>query len=91
MDDNKEFDTYIDDLISKLERLPEVQVLGEEMQMGTRLAKTARGARTNARIEASQKKETFDETGIEQDELDEVENDVTNELFNRALENLFGE
>ena len=50
---------------------------------------TARGARTNARIEAAQKHEGFDETGISEDELADVGDDITEELFNRTIEKLF--
>lgn len=91
MGKNEEADKYLDGLISKLNNFPQDEMLGEELQMGTRLSKTDRGARTNARIEASQKNEPFDETMTEQDELDDVEDDIMNELFNRAVENLFKE
>jgi hypothetical protein len=91
MHDNEEADIYIDDFAKRLESFGKNELLGEELQMGTRLSKTDKGARTNARIEASQKHEGFDETLTSEDELDEVSNDVTDELLKRALEKLFGE
>lgn len=91
MSKEQEADTYLDDFISKLERLPASYVLGEEMQSGTRLSKTDRGARTNARIESAQKGESFDETGVDEEELEDAADDITDELLNRTLENLFGE
>ncbi len=91
MKDNEEADVYFDNLIARLSQMPESQLLGEELQMVTRLSKTDRGARTNARILASQRKEAFDESETAEDELNEIDNDVTNELLNRTLEKLFGE
>ena len=87
----KEADIYIDELINRLATMPDEQPLGEDMQQGIRLSKTARGARTNARIEAAQKHEGFDETETAEDELIDVDDDVTEELLNRALEKLFEE
>lgn len=81
---------FLDEFIKRLDNFGDKE-LGDELQVGTRLSKTARGARTNARIEAFQKHESFDETETEQDELDEIDNDVANELLRRELENLFGE
>lgn len=91
MDKEQDGADYLDDFISGLRKFDNIDVLGEDLQMGIRLSKTSRGARTNARIEASQKNEGFDETETEEDELGDVEDDVTNELLNMALENLFGE
>ena len=91
MKDTEDASIYFNDLIAKLSKMPETQILGEDLQMGTRLSKTSRGARTNARIEASQKHKGFNEAETAEDELDEVDDDVTNELLDRALENLFGE
>ena len=81
---------YLEDFTKRLEKFGNIYELGEDLQIGIRLSKTDKGARTNARIEAAQKKEGFDESETAEDELDEVDNDVTNELFNRTLENLFG-
>jgi hypothetical protein len=81
---------YIDQLIKQMSQFPDEQMLGEDMQTGTRLSKTDKGARTNARIEAAQSNEGFDESGIDEDELKSVNNDVTEELFKRKLETLFG-
>lgn len=81
---------YLEDFTKRLGKFDNIYELGEDFQTGIRLSKTDKGARTNARIEASQKKEGFDESETAGDELDEVDNDVTNELLNRALENLFG-
>jgi hypothetical protein len=80
---------YLEGLIKRLDNFTDKK-LGDDLQIGTRLSKTDRGARTNARIEASQKKQPFDETETAEDELDEVDNDITNELLFRELENLFG-
>ena len=80
---------FLDELINKLGNFKDKE-LGDEIQIGTRLSKTDRGARTNARIEALQKHELFDETDTEQDELDDIDDDVANELLSRELENLFG-
>ena len=91
MSKEKEADIYMDDLSNRLANISNKQLLGEELQMGIRLSKTGRGARTNARIEASQKHEAFDETETEEDELNDVENDITDELLTRALEKLFEE
>jgi hypothetical protein len=81
---------YLEDLSKDILKLASISILGEDLQIGTRLSKTDKGARTNARIEASQKHEAFDETGTAEDELDDVDNDVTNELLFRAIENIFG-
>ena len=89
MNNDQTGEDYLSELISKLERFDDKE-LGEDLQVGTRLSKTDRGARTNARIESAQKKQSFDETDTEQDELDEVDDDVTNELLSREIENLFG-
>ena len=90
MDNNQDGAEYLEELSSNLVKLENIQTLGEELQMGTRLSKTDRGARTNARIEAAQKKEPFDESETSEDELDDVDNDMTNELFNRIVEDIFG-
>ncbi len=82
---------YLDDFVSSLAKFKTIDLLGEDLQTGIRLSQTARGARTNARIKASQAKEGFDETETAEDELNDVEDDITNELLNIALENLFGE
>jgi len=82
---------YLEDLSSRLVKFKNIGQLGEELQKGTRLSKTNKGARTNARIEASQKEEGFNETLTPEEELKNVDNDITNELLNRAIENLFGE
>ena len=91
MAEEQEADVYLDDLAKKLAGMSDAILLGEEMQQGIRLSQTNRGARTNARIEAAQKHEGFDETGIAEDELNDVDDDITNELLTRALEELFGE
>jgi len=90
MDNNQDGAEYLEELSSNLVKLENIQTLGEELQMGTRLSKTDRGARTNARIEAAQKKEPFDESKTLEDELDDVDNDMTNELLNRIIEDIFG-
>ena len=80
---------YLEDFIDRLGRITDKE-LGEDIQLGTRLSKTARGARTNARIEALQKHEIFDESETAEDELDDIDDDIANELLFRELENLFG-
>lgn len=80
---------FLDNLIKNLKKFSHLGKLGEEMQQGTRLAKTDRGARTNARIEAAQKKQGFDETKTSKEELSQVENDVTDELLKRAVNDIF--
>lgn len=67
----------------------EVEMTGG-MSQGIRLAKTAKGARTNARIEASQKKEFFDETETLIEELATVEQDIITEMIKRTLDDIFG-
>ena len=88
--DNQDGAEYLEDLSSNILKLANVSILGEDLQMGTRLSKTNKGARTNARIEASQKHEAFDESETAEDELDDVDDDVTNELLFRAIEDIFG-
>lgn len=91
MDNFQETIDYFKNISLKLTKLAGIQLLGEEMQKGTRLSKTDRGARTNARIEQAQKNEGFDETGITEDELNDVGDDITDELFNRSIEDVFKE
>ena len=82
---------YLEELASKISRYSRGKDLGDEMQSGIRLAKTDKEARTNARIEAAQKKEVFDESLTPKDELENINNDIMNELINRAIEDIFGE
>jgi len=91
MAEEQEADVYLDELSKKLMGLSDMMLLGEDMQQGIRLSQTNRGARTNARIEAAQKREGCDETETAEDELNDVDDDITNELLTRALEELFGE
>jgi hypothetical protein len=91
MDINEDIFEYLDDLASKLIDYQGETELGQEMQTGIRLSKTDRGARTNARIEASQKKESFNEAETTIEELEDVEDDITNELLSRAIKDIFGE
>jgi len=87
---NQDAPEYLEELSSKLDKYKGGKELGEEMQIGIRLSKTDRGARTNARIESAQRHEPFDESETAEDELDEVDNDIMNELINRAIEDIFG-
>lgn len=82
---------YFEELCKKMIGLTDITELGKDMENRTRLSKTNKGARTNARIEASQKQQPFNEKGVSQEELEAVDEDITNELLNRALEKLFGE
>jgi hypothetical protein len=81
---------YLEELSSKINKYQGVSELGEELQVGIRLSKTNKGARTNARIESAQKKEPFDETETIEEELMDVEDDITGELINRMLTDIFG-
>lgn len=86
----KDNDTdFLDNLASNLNEFSNLGQLGEKMQSGTRLSKTDKGARTNARIEASQKHQGFDETETSKEELKNVDRDVTGELLNRAINDIF--
>jgi len=90
MDNNQDGIDYLQDLSKNLAKFSSVIMLGDGLQKGTRLSKTASGARTNARIEAAQKREPFIETETSLKELSNVTNDITNELLNRAIEDIFG-
>jgi len=61
----------------------------DSFEKGTRIAKTDKGARTNARIEAMRKEEIFDESETPVEELKEIEVDIVNELVNREIEKIF--
>jgi hypothetical protein len=80
---------FLDNIIKNLKKFSHLGKLGEEMQQGTRLAKTDKGARTNARIEAAQKNQGFNETKTSKEELDQVEKDITDELLKRAVNDIF--
>jgi len=91
MNIDEDISEFIDNLTAKLVKYQGETELGGEMQTGIRLSKTDRGARTNARIEASQKKELFDESETTIEELEDVEDDITNELLSRAIKDIFRE
>lgn len=91
MDNYQDTIDFLRKLSSKIKKLKNVQLLGKKLQTGTRLYKTDRGARTGGRIEAAQKNEPFDETGTTKEELANVKRDITNELLNREIEDIFKE
>jgi len=81
---------FLSNLSANLNHLSSINELGKDFQSAkVRLSKTDKGARTNARIEASQKGEGFNENETSAEELSEVGNDITDELLNRAIEDLF--
>ena len=80
---------FFDKLTSNLSKFAHLGQLGEEMQSGTRLSKTDEGARTNARIEASQKGQSFNESETSQEELKNAEGNIVDELLNRAINDIF--
>jgi hypothetical protein len=90
---NKEFIEYFDNLSNNIGKMSNFsEKLGEGFEVGkTKLSKTSKQARVNARILAAQMGETFDETGTPPDELSTIEQDTIDELVNRKINKLFGE
>lgn len=94
---NRETDgiDFLEKLLNNLQNAQGMTLLGEEMQVGTRLAETTEGSETNRFIELSQQsssKEEFKEKITDEglDNLEDIGERVTDELLERAIEDIFG-
>ena len=81
----------IDKLIKGLDALGNGKFLDDEIQIGMKLSKDGKGARTNARIDAMLQGEEFDETNTDPVELETKNQDIVNELVDREINKLFGD
>ena len=84
---------YFNNMSNKLNRYANFDKnLGEDlMDKGIRLAKTSKGARINARVDAIMSGKEFDESGTPPEELETANDDVIQELVKREIDNIFGE
>ena len=69
----------------------EKEMFNGVMPSKTRLAQDGHGARVTARVDSALKGQEFDETDTPPEEKLTIEQDMDNELVNRAIEDLLGE
>jgi hypothetical protein len=87
MGTNEDTLNFFEDLQQRLERA-ELSFEDDGLEKSIKLSQTDEGARTNARIEAMQKGQKFNEKDTPKEELSNANEKIVDELINRKINKL---